>query len=225
MSLTDQLIKYNDSEFPENFVALTVNISDGEAKHSGLLIRYKGIDHLCHFPGNSLPEIVPVSNVDVYVYRVWDLVSIDDFDEVGAFLSHCKYVCGQSNIIYGYINDGSSYDYRGAYLNRTELPEIGTCVGFCLNILNYHVLTSGEEYLYFHIDDWHDNNEWFEHDGFAHRQIADRFPNVDMELYNRFKKRITPLQYLCSAYLYNYSIRRADVDSIAPQVEGHLRAL
>jgi hypothetical protein len=223
--LTEQLVKYNDNELPANFVALAVSISNGEAGHSGLLIRYKGVDHLCHFPGNNLPEIVSVPNTDIYVYRVWDLVSTDDIDEGGAFLSHCKHVCDNSNIIYGYVHDGSSYDYRGTYQNRTDLPEIGTCVGFCLNILNHQVLLHGEEDKYFHIDDWNDEDEWFKYDEYAQRAIAALFPDVDMELYNSFKKRITPLQYLCSAYLYDYSIRRTAVDEIGREVEGYLRAL
>jgi hypothetical protein len=223
VSLTDSLVRYNDKRLPENFVALAVSVNDGEAKHSGLLIRYKGSDHLCHFPAVSPPEIADVPNNDLYVYRIWDMIAPADSDEVGAFLSHCKYVCENCNITYGYVHDGSGYNERGNYQNSTDLPELGTCVGFCLNILNYQIFLQNQGALYFQIDDWEAGR--FGYDWWCEPQIIEKFPDLDLELYTRFKKRITPLQYLCSSAFNDYPIRRETVDEIADEVGGYLSSL
>ncbi len=48
-------------------------------------------------------------------------------------------------------------------------PELGTCVGFCVNTLNNTILDAES---YFHIDDWDDSGmvEWV--DGWSQREVS-----------------------------------------------------
>ncbi|MBK9765153.1 MAG: hypothetical protein IPO87_17865 [Flavobacteriales bacterium] len=71
---------------------------------------------------------------------------------------------------------------------------------------------------YFKLDDWDasDIAPWV--DTWSQEQAAKAYPNLDWTLYNTFKKRIAPVDYLCSAFLDSYPIRK-DADSEAPGPE------
>ena len=217
MDAYPSLTKFNESSLPENFVSIAVRIEDHEASHAGILIRYRGINFLHHFPGGDPPVVEENFNEDGwYVYKIMPAFEVEDENEIGSFLQYCKRVCSHSQISYSYIADGSSYEDRGFFISRIGLPEMGTCVGFCLNTLN-NALIGVEQIL--QLDDWSDSEviEWVDHWGRA--QVLKKYPDIDWNLYNAFRKRITPLEYLCSSLVNNYPIRKVTIDSLKPAVQ------
>ena len=137
MDIKNNLIKFNQNILPENFVSIAVRISEKEPHHAAILIRHKTYNYLHHFPGNEPPIVIENFDEDGwYIYKILDSFYTEDESEIGSFLQHCKRICSNSNITYSYIVDGSHYDSNGVFASNVGLPELGTCVGFCINTLN-----------------------------------------------------------------------------------------
>jgi len=215
--IEDELIKFNEAKLPENFVSIAVRIENGEAGHAAILIRHIKINYLYHFPGGTPPEIIQGFNEEGwYIYKIWEIINCEDENEVGAFLQHCRRVCEKSEITYSYITDGSKHNFQGEFESKSGLPELGTCVSFCLNTLTNSLIDAES---YFHLDDWDDSELKESVDKWSQDQVKKKYPDLDWTLYNAFKKRITPIEYLCSAFLIdNYPIRKEKIIGVKPDV-------
>lgn len=216
MNNISELVKFNDSSLPESFVALAVELGvNNQPYHAAILIRLNGEHHLHHYWGQT--QVISDFETDkIYVYKTIDFIAEDDEEEVGAFLEHCYRVCENSNMTYSCVIDGSGYDTLGRYIPNSGLPELGTCVGFCLNTLSAASL--GAPYLM--LSDWDASTipEDSAHDAFGHRHASARYPDLNWSEYNAFRKRISPLEYLCSAFFDVYPIRKAQIDSVTEQM-------
>lgn len=217
MNIEETLIKFNESNLPENFVSIASKIEESAVKHAAILIRHKNVNYLYHFPGATPPEVI--DNFDEegwYIYKIWEIINSEDENEVGAFLQHCRRVCLNSEITYSYIADGSKHNFKGEFVSNSGLPELGTCVSFCVNTLTDSIIDSNS---YFNLDDWDDSELNEKVDAWGQEQVIKKYPDLDWTLYNAFKKRITPLEYLCSSFLTKeYPINKEQVLSIQAEV-------
>lgn len=218
MDIKNNLIKFNQSNTPDNFVAIAVLVNENKLPvHAAILIRHKTINYLHHFPGQEPPVIL--ENFDeegLYIYKIHDSFNIDDESEIGSFLQYCIRVCSKSEITYSYIADGSGYDNDGRFISNIGLPEFGTCVGFCINTFN-NTLIDVDTSL-FELDDWDDSDIDERIDDWSQEKVLEKYPQIDWTLYNAFKKRITPLEYLCSSFFKAYPIKKAEINGIKPLV-------
>lgn len=229
MQLEGKLIKYNDSELPSNFVSIAVVVNDNkEAYHGAILIRYRSVDHLFHYPGSEPPVIEDITggSGQILIYKILENFDTEDDTDVGAFLRHCQRVCIETNVTYGFIFDNSTYALDGRYQSISGLPEIATCVGFCVNVLSNFVIDVSESY--FNLDDWDDQGiegHMQRVDLWAQQETLKKYPSLDWNLYNSFKKRISPLEYLCSAFCEVYPIHKATIAQIHPFVDAELQRI
>jgi hypothetical protein len=218
MDIEKHLIRFNDSSLPENFVAIAAKIESQEVMHAAILIRHNSIDYLHHFPG-KIPPIVEENFIENGwgIYKIIDIVNVHDPDEVGSFLQYCRRICKKSNITYSYIADCSSHANDGEFISRIGLPEFGTCVGFCLNTLANTIIDLEGTIL--HLDDWDDTglDQWI--DDWAVKQAEKKYPDLDWNIYNAFKKRITPLEYLCAGFINEFPIRKAKINELKVPVQ------
>lgn len=217
----DSLVKYNDKSLPDSFVSIATKINKKNIPtHAAIIIRYKNRDFLHHYPGINKPEVIEnFNNDDWYIYKIFEQIKVDNESDVGAFLQQCIRICDKSQITYSFIIDNSHYDATANYSSGSGLPELSTCVGFCINTLMGFVF----EDSYFELDDWDAADLVKEWDQFGIEQTTKKYPNLDWDLYNAFKKRITPLEYLCSAFFNEYPIRKAQIEEIkAPVMEAIL---
>lgn len=218
MNISDLLIKFNQEDLPESFVAIACKIENKDATHAAILIRLNSINYLHHFPGAKPPEIIDNFNEDGwYIYKILDAINIDDESEVGSFLQYCRRICKNSVITYGYIADNSSYSDRGPFISRIGLPEFGTCVSFCANTLSNTLLDL--EVSYFDLDDWDDSDliKWV--DDWAIKQATLKYPDLDWHQYNTFKKRIKPLEFLTSSFIKEYPITKSKIHEFINDVK------
>ncbi|AZB29183.1 hypothetical protein [Chryseobacterium balustinum] len=223
LDLENQLVKYNQNDRPNVFVSIAVQLDeDGEAKHAVIFIRYRGSDYLFHFPGAIPPVIENYSGqlTPNLIYKVLDNFDTEDDSDVGSFLRHCQRVCDQSNVTYGFIFDNSTYETDGRYLSISGLPEIATCVGFCVNVLSNYVIDIDKSY--FQLDDWDTNGIIENYDVWAQQQTAKNYPDLDWNLYNTYKKRISPIEYLSSGFCSVFPIRKQTIQNIQPHVEREI---
>lgn len=217
MDIESSLIKYNDSALPNSFVSLAVKVIDDIPTHAAILIRHNDKDYLHHFPGADPPEVIEDFDKNGwFIYKIWDLIKVDDPDEVGSFLQYCRRVCAFSKITYSFISDGSKHDFMGEFESKSGLPELGTCVSFCVNTLTNFLIDSVS---YFHLEDWDDSELIEAYDKWAIKQVEQKYPDLDWTKYNAFKKRIKPIEFLCSSFFSDkYPIRKEQVNSIEAQV-------
>jgi hypothetical protein len=221
----DSLLRFNRHHLPENFVSVAVQIAGLKPTHAAILIRYKTINYLHHFPGLIPPRIEENFNEDGWtIYKILTSFDVDDPDEIGAFLQYCRRICSKSKITYGYIADGSHYTAEGEFASASGLPELGTCVGFCINTLNNSILDVEGSILNF--DDW-DNSGITDQsiDSRSQDRVRRLYPELDWALFNAFHKRIPPIDYLCSSFFNDFPIRKAEIDGIRTTVMNRIRAL
>ncbi|MCT4306162.1 hypothetical protein [Elizabethkingia anophelis] len=221
MEIKDELIKFNENSLPKNFVAMATKIENKEATHAGILIRYQSINYLHHFDGKP-PRVV--ENFDEngwYIYKIVDFISNDEF-EVASFLQYCRRVCAKSQIKYGFIADGSFYDEHGNFISRQGLPEFGSCVGFCVGTLKGAILDLDANDDYFHLEDWDDTDIDLTTNDILNQYTAYIYPDLDWVLYNSFKKRIKPIEYISSAFTDSYPIRKVDLNDIKPVIQEYI---
>lgn len=214
MDVYNSLSRFNDHDLPENFVSIAVSISPDTLIpfHAAILIRYKSVNYLHHFPGSQAPLVVDgFDETGWHIYKILDAFNYNDESEIGSILQYCRRVCNQSDITYSYIVDGSEYADKGNFVSEEGLPELGTCVGFCLNTLKGALIDIETSILC--LEDWDDREVIERVDNWSKHQVMQKYPDLDWDLYNAFKKRITPLEYLCTAYFDQYPIRKDAIDN------------
>ncbi len=226
MYIANQLYKFNDHRLPENFISIAVQISDRDKipVHAALLIRHKKIDYLYHFPGSRLPLVECHFNKSGWhIYKILDSFNVDDESEISSVLQHCKRICDQSKITYSYILDGSRYDDNGNHISKTKLPELGTCVGFCINTLNNILIDVVDGLLC--LDDWDNSNIIEKVDQMSIEQVQSKYPSIDWTEYNAYKKRVTPLEFLCISYFNEFPIHKSQIEEISNDVQKEILSL
>jgi len=226
LEVEGKLVKYNESQLPNNFVSIAVLLDDNKIpSHAAILIRHNSNDYLYHYPGFRTKPLVEVgvNYANVLIYKILDSFDTEDDSDVGAFLQYCKRVCQQTDITYGYIMDGSSYDNQGRYQTLSGLPEIATCVGFCVNTLTNTIIDVQESF--FNLEDWDSNGVDQGIDQWSIDEAERKYNSLDWNKYNAFKKRITPLEYLCSSFCEVYPITKATIIRIQPYIEAELQKI
>lgn len=187
--------------------------------HGGLLIKIENELSLIHYPNrDNLPEIKKIEPgifTKTLIFNLNSIFDFLDFEEVTSIYAFCQRICDNSDIIYGYIHDNSTYDEDGFYQPNGELPEIATCVGFCINIIN-SLLVEGDKYI--EIDDWQDEEESVEYLNKTIQSIKNKHPEIDEIIIKNYFKRITPLQYLTSSLFKELPIRKQQIDEQADNV-------
>jgi hypothetical protein len=215
----EELVKFNENVLPNNFVSIAAKIVKNKATHAALLIRYQNVNYLYHYPGNSKPTVIKNFNeAGWYIYKIWENVKVDNESEVGSFLSHCFRVCEKSNITYSFTLDNSIYDHDGTHQTNTELPELGTCVGFCVNTLNNHIYTTEEGY--FKIDEWDDYGIPENQKMTILEDLTNNHPDINWAEYDAYNKRISPLEFLSSSFYNKYPITKQQIAEIQDEVQA-----
>ncbi len=214
-SIRKQLVRFNESALPDSFVALIVTLNPRKIPlHAGILIRLNGVNNYHHF--GRRPQVIENFNLqDKLIYKIINFIKVDDESEIKFFLNHCQRVCDKSKITYSCIADGSYYDSDGEFQSASGLPELGTCVSFCLNTLALYFID--EPYL--QLEEWGEESvEGFKLDNYGLEQTFKEHPLLDEGLYNAYHRRITPTEYLCSAFFNSYPIHKEQIDDIATDV-------
>lgn len=227
MAVQDQLIKYNESDIPINFVSMAVYLNEDKLPfHAAILVRHLSNDYLFHYPGGEPPKIEVLQNVElenILVYKILENFDTEEDGDVGSFLQYCKRVCAESDITYGFIVDNSRYLQDGRYQSLSELPEIASCVGFCLNVLANTILDINDSY--FKLDEWDDSGVNQRYDLWAQQEARRKYPSLDWNKYNAFKKRISPLEYLAASFCQEYPITKDHLVPIISEIDSKLQTI
>lgn len=218
-TIEEQLERVLEANKDDNFVSLGVAIANNDGiqqgVHSALFICLKGDLYIFHF----LPEGIyfhhtnELPNIGNYYHKKLEFMSTSP-SVIEAFIAHCKSIQAQSNLEFGFIFDGSYYNpITHKHFSKSGLPELSTCVGFCINVLSGWII---EKELYLEISDWNSIN--VEHPSFNeyYRTNLSKFPNINQGQFKAHHKRITPNECTASAYfgMSDITIAKAKIDSI-----------
>lgn len=222
-NIKSELIKINNCDLNNDFVAISSEISDeGSCYHSGLIICYQGELFYFHYTGKEvLLENIsfPVEEKEIFIKKLNCIHEL----EVEAFLGHCEKLLQQVSPVYGFIFNNSYYDSNSkqSYLVNAS-HDITTCVGFCIKVIR-GALFNNDEYL--NLSDWgietvqgidtrlinYFNNSIVNYCS-QHNLTPEQLIAID-EL-----KRITPVELICSAFFTILPIHKQSIDLIIERV-------
>ncbi len=134
------LIRTKDADLSNNFIALGMNVAvienEQQGGHSALFICLNEELSVYHFD-NGVVNLTPASDdrfFNHYYHKKLDFIHPDE-STIQAFIAHCIQIKKGSNLKFGYVFDGSLYDSVGNHFTTSNLPELATCVGFCINVI------------------------------------------------------------------------------------------
>ncbi|MEI3802734.1 MULTISPECIES: hypothetical protein [unclassified Chitinophaga] len=217
VKIDEEIVQSENFNSEGDFVAAAVKITkEGEAEHAGIVIYYNKDCFLLHY--NSVD--VKISGIPNKWYFHKPLQVIPPIF-VASFLSYCRKVVQKANPEYGYVYGGSIYDQHGQFFSEKKIPEVMTCVGFCINVVLGFI--EADEYISY--SDWTiatlaDSDKYIAH---YRNEFVKIFPDLDMEELIKNIRRVKPSEFLTSAFLNsNLPIRKIAIDEILDLVEAVL---
>lgn len=207
---------------PDFFISVAILIDKkGNPSHAGILIKFDNKLYLCHYIDLNDKPILELYNDDKYYFNIINSLDIREEEEVRYFYEWLRKVCAQSKMSYGYQLENNTYSFDGLF--NGENGEIGTCVSFCLYLLNYLVI-DGDEY-FLNIDDWDDSSLKEETDERFRNMLKMLNKNFNEEEYLKNRKRIKPLELFTGSFQDNTPVRKRFVDKHISIVSNELQKL
>jgi len=217
--IEESIIRTERQGTPATFVGAAVELDkDGDAVHSGIVIFNGNECKLFHFTGRDVRLVESTDsdwrNRNWYYHKVIDRI---DEEEIEAFLSFCRNISKKATPRYAFYYDGhAKYTPTGDYIYTSVKGQYMTCVGFCLNVL--HGFIDDGQYL--------DPSTWPVTDETEQENYEDFLETLrkhDVEFDNNVIKvgfkRISPSEFLSSAFLDMKPIVYDDIKPLTDQVE------
>jgi hypothetical protein len=223
-SVGEKLSKLNSCETNEDFIAICITLNEeGIGRHSGIIICYEEELVFFHFDGNVKLEILQIDEIpnNYYIKKT----SIFEDDKILGFKAYCEILSLEVSPNYGFIFTNSFYNTDGKYYCENNLPDITTCVGFCINVIRGFLYNNDK---YINIEDWDDSSlEEFTQDFEVIEAQLSYIEGIDIsrleEIKNSFFKRIKPSELTSSAFFKEVPIRKVDIDFVNPTVQNLLQ--
>jgi hypothetical protein len=202
IKINKQLFDKNTLELPDNLAAAVVLIDDkNKIAHSGIVIRYNGESKLLHFN----PPFVLLENLTKYPLYYYKELSFIDPELIPTFLAHCEIIQYSAKPEYFYFYANSVYDTNGDFISEKNMPEYMSCVGFCLNVLEFFLADES----FFEYSDW-DGTTLNKGDGYIEHYIEEFTKNI---------RRIYPIEYLSGAFL-THPVKKEKVNKLVPKLRS-----
>lgn len=221
----EKLSKLNSCQTNEDYIAICIELNnEGIGKHCGILICYEEELTFFHYDGRVKLELLLIEDIPNNYYI--KTTSIFEEDKILAFKAYCEILTLEVSPDYGFIFTNSFYNPDGTYYSENNLPDITTCVGFCINVIRGFLYNNDK---YINIEDWDDSSlEEFTQDfiEIIENQLND-IGSIDIlrlnEIKNSFFKRIKPSELTSSAFFNEIPIRKIDIDFVNPTVQNLLQ--
>ena len=198
----EKLSKLNSCQTNEDFIAICITLNEqGIGHHCGVIICYEEELTFFHFDGNVKLEILQIDEIpnNFYIKKT----SIFEDDKILGFKAYCEILSLEVSPNYGFIFTNSFYNADGTYYSENNLPDITTCVGFCINVIRGFLYNNDK---YIDIEDWDDSSlEEFTQDfiEIIETQLS-YIESIDIsrleDIKNSFFKRIKPSELTSSAF-------------------------
>ncbi|MDV6170214.1 hypothetical protein R1T16_17390 [Flavobacterium sp. DG1-102-2] len=213
-----QIHRLRDYDLTKNFLAISIITNDlGIGIHSGIIACHNSEVTYMHFTGKIKLQTLDIFPDNMYIKEL----TIFDRALIGYYKTQMEIIAQEANPIYGVVFQDSFYKADGTYYSETNLPDICTCVGFCVNTIRA-MMYNNSEYLL--LDDWDETTLQSIEDDlpgmvFSTLEYLDQHVGgISEDLKNRMVKRIKPSELTSSAYFEAMPIPKVNVDYINPTV-------
>jgi len=204
-------------------ISITMN-SQGIGYHSGIIICSDEIIYHFHFTGQMIyEEFGPVVPNNIYIKEL----KILNTALVTTYKAIAEIIYEDAVIDYGIVFDKSFFKPDGSYYATNGIPNVVTCVGFCIKVISAF-LYNQEEYL--NVDDWDTTSlESIENDlpglvEYTIDYLNQVVPGLSDELLQTLVKRIRPSELTSSAFYNSLPVAKGNIDTIRPAIENYLLA-
>lgn len=227
-TVEESLLRLSDCDVHEDFIAFCVKVGDdGIATHSGIIICYDERMHFFHFDSTVHLDELDLDNIDDNLYI--KKITIFGNETILAFKGYCEILELEVCPLYGFIFLNSFYNVDGVYYSEANLPDITTCVGFCINVIRGFLYNNDK---YIEIGDWNnstidtlpvDFQYWINSIQDQLERISQNVSDEMMEnIKSNYFKRIRPSELASSAFFEKLPIRKVSIDFINPTIENSL---
>lgn len=223
ITIENELIAIGECDKSDDFVAVGIILDEnGIGYHSGILLCLSETLYFFHYTGRDV--VIDIIDKDYeYWYSLYiKELSIVEPEKVEYFLGFCEILRDEVHPVYGWLFTNSFYSVDGSYYSDIEnIPDITTCVGFCINVIRGFLYNNDQ---YITIEDWDDSslNEYQE--AFMKNVTAQlaKIEEINPERLNEITqqnfKRIMPSELTSSAFYKNLPITKINIDVINPIV-------
>jgi hypothetical protein len=227
--IEENLLRLNDCDIDDDFIAFCVEVdSTGVATHSGIIICYDDMVHFFHFDSTVHLDELNINEIsdNLYIKKI----TVFGNERVLAFKAYCEILQLEVSPLYGFVFSNSFYNVNGEYYSESNLPDITTCVGFCINVIRGFLYNND---MYIEVNDW-DNSTidtlpadfqfWLNS---IEEQLKLFSSSVDAEtmqnVRDNFFRRIRPSELASAAFFEKLPIRKSNVDYVNPTLENILQ--
>ena len=193
-------------------MGVAVSVFKNEINHSGIFIRYNNTNYLLHFDmvNVSLLEI-PERSI-VFFKQLTFLPS----EFIPSTFHWFTQLAKAKSPGYGYFYSGSFYDETTLdFIDGQQMPEIMSCVGFCLNVLK--TVLRGKDFIKY--TDWHYHNGITEDNVLRYFiKAKQNYPDINIEEFAKHVRRILPVEYFTAGFDVSLPVRKVFTDSNSREV-------
>lgn len=220
--IEENLTLLSDCDNSEDFIAIGIVVNrSGIGSHSGLIICLEEEFYFFHYTGKDVLmekfDDFDGMPTNLYIKKL----TIFESSQVEYIKAFCEILQDEVQPQYGWVFTDSFYNGDGTYYSEEGLPDITTCVGFCINVIR-GVLYNNE--MYVSIEDWDDSSFGeYQHDfmDMITEQLA-RLEEIDperlAEITQNTYKRIMPSELTSSGFFEQLPIRKKSIDPVNPIV-------
>ncbi len=216
--IEENLTLLTDCDNSEDFVAIAIMVRDGVGYHSGLVICSEEHFYFFHYTGREVVmQLLEELPADLYIKKL----TIFEPSKVEYIKAFCEILEEEAHPIYGWIFTDSFYTGDGTYYSEQGVPDITTCVGFCINVIR-GALYNNEAYIA--TDEWDDTtlddlqHNFTENITAQLAFLGEIDPDRLAVITERSFKRIMPSELTSSGFFEHLPIRKNNIDPVNPIV-------
>lgn len=192
-------------------------LQDNTIHHAGIFIRYNSTNYLLHFDKEKV-ELLEIKKAVLCFFKRLSYIPSEIIPSTYLLF---KRISMSKKPGYSYFYDGSCYEPTNIdFFDEYEMPEIMSCVGFCLNVLK--TVLNREDFIKY--TDWHYHNGITEDKvkKYFESKIKANYPNIDIVEFCKHSRRILPIEYFTAGFSTTIPVEKLFTDANIKAVENAL---
>jgi hypothetical protein len=231
LTARNKLTRSLDSDRSENFIALAMRIGFPRqriyGRHVGILVCIRGDMKNFHWDENAiyLEKLELFEEAENVYHKEIKHFPVSNFF-LDAMLARFRSILENSEITYGIIAQSEAhYNEKGVFEGLAGLPEICSCVGFCIYVIKGFLFKSKK---FIEINEW-ENVEIESHPKLMewYNNAKEIYPNLSEEEYRKNHRRILPNEFVLAGYALpaQLPVTKAFIDNHSPYFDPYVSNL
>ncbi|WP_091372351.1 hypothetical protein [Mucilaginibacter mallensis] len=201
------IIRGDYDSLPDNIIGVAVSLLNDDINHSGIFIRYNNTNYLFHFDSVDV-VLIEIPKDAIVFFKQLTFIPPEFITSTFHWFRQLEKFKSPD---YGLFYSGSFYNESTLeFIDKNQMPEIMSCVGFCLNVLK--TVLRGNDFINY--------TDWNYHNGITDDKILRYFinakknyPDIDIIEFAQHVRRILPVEYFTAGFDLNIPVKKAFTDS------------